>query len=243
MKKICLFLMAAAFAVVSISCTSDDDELIVIVRTMPSNQAVNDTLSASEQTENKDSIDIPHEVSVRQTETGAPETEVSYHCSLNLNVRLLVDGDTSTDISGTNVTVTRIDMKVHIDDCDSLEMSEIGINSEIMEPLNKCLWSELPIGVRYNYKPLFAEPISIEYKNNFDIEVTTHYVLRTRDSELVSRCETIIDSSVFNYSSDAHREYWYLYLHATIGLSTIQFGAIVADEETENFETTVADSE
>lgn len=237
MKKNYLFLMAAALAVLSTSCTSDDDELVVIVRSMPCNQVVSDTLSTSEQTENKDSVDVPSVVSVRQT-----ETEVSYHCSLNLNVRLLVDGDTSVDISGTKVTITRIDMKVRIDDSDSLEVSP-GINGEIMEPLNWYSWSELPTGVRYNYKPLFAEPITIEYKNNFDIEVTTHYVLRTRDSELVSRCETIVDSSVFNYSSDAHREYWYLYLHATIGLSSIQFGAIVAEEETENFGTTVASSE
>ena len=236
-NKLYLFLMTAIFAIVSTSCSSDDDELIVIVKTMPCNQVVNDTLSASEQAVNKDSIVIPPVVSVRQA-----ETEVSYHCSLSLNVRLLVDGDTSVDISGTKVTVTRIDMKVRIDDSDSLEVSP-DINKEIMEPLNWYSWSELPPGVRYNYKPLFAEPITIEYKNNFDIEVTTHYVLRTRDSELVSRCETILDSSVFNYSSDAHRECWYLYLHATIGLSSIQFGAIVADVETENFGTTVAGSE
>lgn len=235
MKRLYLFLLAAGYVFVINSCSKDyftDEEYVT-----PYEQTKGESIDSLEtkHVQNNDSIDdAVYNSQMLQSDTvpQKQEEEQWYNCNMNITGRLIVDDGTSVDLTDTRFNVSKIIVKVSVDENDSICIFEPDINSDIKEPLTCEMWEKLPQGLRYDSKPFCARPIDFQHKGRYDAEITIYSVLRTKDSNLVTGCSTIKDTCIVNYSSKSRRTQ-YLTLDIPIELRTIQFGATVAETETE----------
>lgn len=159
--------------------------------------------------------------------------EDSVQCRIMVEGKLIVDGGSGVDITGTVVTVGKVIIRVWPDGQHGPITYYPAIHEEVKEPEAVTCWQALPEGVTYSRKKLLAEMMVFSYKDSFYIEVEVLYNLRTRDEALVNGYVFDRYYASAKYSSSQYKED-YLNFLVPLELTTIRFGAEVSDVEEAN---------
>ena len=163
----------------------------------------------------------------------ATYVEDSILCRIMVEGKLIVDGGSGVDITGTVVTVGKVIVRVWPDGRHGPITYYPNICEEAAEPEVVTCWQDLPEGVTYSRKKLLADMMVFSYKDSFYIEVEVLYNLRTRDEALANGYVFDRYYASAKYSSSQYKED-YLNFLVPLELTTIKFGAEVADVEEAN---------
>jgi len=165
------------------------------------------------------------------TRTGDKENPADscLSCYLQLIGRVVVDGGQSLDLSQTCVTVMDVEVEVTRRNiaCVTTVYHPV-IRKEVAEPDSVSYWNKMPLGVGYTPARLLEQPFLITYQDSCDINVTVHYLLRTKEYSLVTRC--IPDRYDYSFPvSLIGLKKEKVNIDVPVRLSTIQLNAVVVD--------------
>ena len=154
-------------------------------------------------------------------------------CYLQLTGRVIVDGGQAVDLSQTCVTVKGVEVGVTRGKIARVTtVYHPVIRKEVAEPDSVSYWNEMPLGVGYAPARLLEQPLLIAYEDSCDINVTVHYLLRTKDYDAVCKCVPDRYDYSFPVSLIGLREEK-VNIDVPVRLSTIQLNAVVKGAQRE----------
>lgn len=158
------------------------------------------------------------------------ETPRQLCCYMQVWSKLRVEGGSTVDITGSNITVRDIRVRLKVDEADSIYSPTLL--KEVAEPDDAVYWENMPVGIGFGTLPL-CETWGVLYDSLCEVEVTVTYLLRSKDYDLVADClpqryECTVQAQTTGEQIEK------LNITVPLVLSTIEMGASVAEEQEGN---------